>query len=67
MLWLRLSGMNHPAWDHINLVFSMFPGSTPVRLVFTDTGKRMASSCLLGKSLVRELVEVLGQENVVIQ
>lgn len=67
MLWLRLSGMNHPAWDHINLVFSMFPGSTPVRLVFTDTGKRMASSCLLGKSLVRELVEVLGKENVVIQ
>ena len=67
ILWLRLPRMDHPAWNHINLVFSMFPGSTPVRLVFTDTGKRMASSCLLGKSLVQELVEVLGKENVVIQ
>lgn len=67
MLWLRLSGMDHPAWDHINRVFSMFPGTTPVRLVFTDTGRRMASACLLGKSLVDELVEVLGRENVVIQ
>ena len=45
----------------------MFPGQTPARLVFTDTGKRMGTTCLLGKSLVEELVEALGKENVVIQ
>ena len=45
----------------------MFPGQTPARLVFTDTGKRMGTTCLLGRSLVEELVEALGKENVVIQ
>ena len=67
MLWLRLPGKKDPVWGHIQLVFSMFPGMTPVRVVFMDTGKQMASNCLLGKSLVDELVEVLGKENVVIQ
>ena len=45
----------------------MFPGGTPVRLVFTDTGRRLGAACLLGKSLLEELVETLGQENVVLQ
>ncbi|MDE7242894.1 MAG: DNA polymerase III subunit alpha [Oscillospiraceae bacterium] len=67
MLWLRLESREHPVWNHINRVISMFPGTTPVRLVFADTGKRMASSCLLGKSLVEEMTAVLGKENVVVQ
>jgi DNA polymerase-3 subunit alpha len=45
----------------------MFPGSTPARIFFADTGKRMGTKCLLGKSLVEELHKVLGEENVVIQ
>ena len=67
ILWLRLPSMNHPALGHINRVISMFPGNTPAKLVFTDTGKRMGTTCLLGKSLVDELAAVLGRENVVIQ
>ena len=45
----------------------MFPGDTPARLVFSDTGKRMGTTCLLGTALVEELSRVLGAENVVIQ
>ena len=67
ILWLRLPSMDHPALGHINRVISMFPGNTPAKLVFTDTGKRMGTTCLLGKSLVDELAAVLGRENVVIQ
>ena len=67
VLWLRVPSKSHPALAHINRVISMFPGHTPARLVFTDTGKRMGTTCLLGKSLVEELVEALGKENVVIQ
>ena len=52
---------------HINRVFAMFPGSTPARIFFTDSGKRAGTQCLLGKSLVEELTDVLGKENVVIQ
>ncbi len=67
VLWLRVPSMEHPAVSHINRVINMFPGGTPAKMVFTDTGKRMGTTCLLGTSLVRELVEVLGEENVVIQ
>ena len=67
VLWLRLPSANTPALGHINRVIAMFPGSTPARIFFTDTGKRLGTSCLLGKSLIDELAEVLGKENVVIQ
>ena len=67
VLWLRVPSKSHPALAHINRVISMFPGQTLARLVFTDTGKRMGTTCLLGRSLVEELVEALGKENVVIQ
>ena len=67
VLWLRLPSMSDPALAHINRVISMFPGNTPARLAFSDTGKRMGTTCLLGKSLVDELVETLGRENVVVQ
>ncbi len=66
-LWLRLSSTDSIALAHINRVISMFPGNTPARLVFADTGKRMGTTCLLGKSLVDELTEALGKENVVVQ
>ena len=67
VLWLRVPSMEHPAVSHINRVINMFPGGTPAKMVFTDTGKRMGTTCLLSTSLVRELVEVLGEENEVIQ
>lgn len=66
-LWLRLPSANAPALRHINRVIAMFPGSTPARIFFADTGKRLGTRCLLGKSLVEELSEVLGEENVVLQ
>ena len=66
-LWLRLPSVSDPALEHINRVIRMFPGSTPAKLVFTDTGKRMGTTCLLAKSLVEEFTEVLGRENVVIR
>ncbi|MCI8302543.1 MAG: DNA polymerase III subunit alpha [Oscillospiraceae bacterium] len=67
VLWLRLPSAGHPALAHINRVISMFPGNTPAKLVFSDTGKRMGTTCLLGRSLVDELVEVLGAENVIVK
>jgi DNA polymerase-3 subunit alpha len=67
VLWLRLPSASHPALGHINRVIKMFPGPTPAKLVFTDTGKRMGATCLLGKSLVEEMKAVLGEENVVVQ
>ena len=67
MLWIRLPGEDHPALDHIKRLMAMFPGRTPVRIFFADTGKRLGTTCLLGKSLVKELVDGLGAENIIIQ
>ena len=67
VLWLRLPSMEHPALGHINRVSAMFPGNTPAKLFFSDSGKRMGTTCLLGKSLVDELTETLGKENVIIK
>ena len=66
-LWLRVPTEQHPAVAHINRVIAMFPGNTPARLVFADTGKRLGTTCLLAKSLVDEMVLVLGEKNVVIE
>ncbi len=66
-LWLRLPSEHTPALGHINRVIAMFPGNTPARIFFMDTGKRLGTRCLLGKALLEELTEVLGEENVVLQ
>ncbi len=67
VLWLRMAGMNPVLLGHINRVVSMFPGSTPAKIYLADTGKQLGATCLLGKSLVDELVAVLGAENVIIR
>ena len=67
VLWIRLDREDHPALAHINRLIAMFPGATPARIFFTSTGKRMGTTCLLTKSLVDELIEGLGKENIVIQ
>ena len=66
-LYIRLSSEEDPAYRKVKAIINMFPGETPARLVFADTGKRLGTKCLLGKSLVDELVEALGKDNVIIQ
>lgn len=67
VLWIRLESANPALLAHINRLIAMFPGTTPAKIFIADTGKRMGTTCLLAKSLVDELVEGLGQENVIIQ
>ena len=66
-LYLKFPSLDHPAVRHMKLVFNMFPGTTPVRLVMADTRKVYAASVLLHKALVEEAKETLGAENVVIK
>jgi len=66
-LWIRLDREDHPALPHINRLIAMFPGTTPARIFFADTGKRLGTTCLLAKSLVDELIDGLGKENIVIR
>ena len=66
-LYLKFPSIDSPAVRHMKLVFNMFPGTTPVRMVMADTRKVYAVSVLLHKALVEEAKETLGAENVVIK
>ena len=67
VLYLRLDSASSPAFRHISLVMEMFPGSTPVRIRLLDTGKLVGGTCLLHASLLRELEETIGKENIVVR
>ncbi len=66
-LVIKCPGLEDPAMRHIQLVLSMFPGTTPLIMVMADTGKRYAAQCLLHRALVEELKETLGEACVVVQ
>ncbi|MCI8423823.1 MAG: DNA polymerase III subunit alpha [Lawsonibacter sp.] len=65
-LWIRLPSQTDPALRKIRLVLSFFPGENSVVLCFADSKKRLGSRCELHPALLDDLVERLGQENVVV-
>ena len=66
-LYLKFPSISHPAIRHMKLVFNMFPGTTPVKMVMADTRKVFGAQVLLHKALVEEAKETLGAENVVVK
>ena len=66
-LYLKFPSIDSPAVRHMKLVFNMFPGTTPVRMVMADTRKVYAASVLLHRALVEEARETLGTDNVVVK
>ena len=67
ILYLKFPGKDSPELRHMKLVFEMFPGSTPVKLVMADTRKVFGAQMLLHRALLREARETLGEENVVVK
>ena len=67
VLYLKFPSLDHPTVHHMKLVFSMVPGTTPVKMVMADTRKVFATHALLHRALVEEARETLGEENVVVK
>ena len=67
ILYLKFPSSSSPEMTHMKLVFEMFPGLTPVRMVMADNRKVYATECLLHRALIEEAKESLGEKNVVIQ
>ena len=67
ILYLKFPSADHPSVRHMQLVFEMFPGTTPVKMVMADTRKLFGTSCLLHQALIREAQETLGEENVAVK
>ncbi len=67
-LYVRLPSMDSPEMEHFRRVIYMFEGKTnPVKIRLADTGKLIGATCDLHDSLLRELREKLGEENVVVK
>ena len=67
VLYLKFPSLDHPSVRHMKLVFEMFPGTTPVKMVMADTRKVYGTHALLHRALVEEAKETLGGENVVVK
>jgi len=66
-LFLKFPSIDDPSVRRMKLVFNMFPGNTPVKMVMADTRKVYGTQVLLHKALIDEAKEILGPENVVVQ
>jgi DNA polymerase-3 subunit alpha len=66
-LYLRLPSETDPRYRKVKAMLNMFPGDSSVVLYFTDTKQRRGTRCVLMESLLRELRNLLGQENVVLK
>ena len=67
-LFVRLPSVDSPEMAHFRRVIYMFEGSgTPVKIRLTDTGKLIGTTCDLRDSLLKELREKLGEENVIVK
>ncbi len=67
-LYVRLPSMECPEMEHFRRVIYMFEGrANPVKIRLADTGKLIGTTCELHESLIRELRERFGEENVVVK
>ena len=66
-IWVRLPSREDKRVHRIELILQMFPGRQQLILYFADTQKRVAAPCLIHEALVDELIELCGEENVVVK
>ena len=66
-LWLKLNSTDERALRKIDLLREMFIGQDSMVQYFADLRRQRAATCLIHDALVRELKELLGEENVVIK
>ena len=66
-LYVKVPSIDHPAVAYIHKILVMFPGTGQLVIVAEDTKKRYGAPCLIHTSLVRELKELLGEENVAVK
>ena len=66
-LYLRLPSMEDKCFGKVRAILNMFPGDKQVVLYFTDTKQRRGTKCILDNTMIEELENLLGRENVVLK
>ena len=66
-LYLRIPSADDPRMRKAGLVLDMFPGQGQVILYCEDTKKRLGRTGELHPSMLKEMKELFGEENVVVK
>ena len=66
-LYLRLPTEEGKLFAKIKAMLNMFPGSSTAVVYFADTKQRRGTRCEIRPNLLKELKNVLGEENVVLK
>ena len=66
-LYLRLPSENHPDYRKVKAILNMFPGEGKAVLFFADTRARRGARCAMAQSMLGELKNRLGEENVILK
>ena len=66
-LWVQMPSADSGEYARLKLMLVMFQGQETIKVHFRDTKKTVAAPCWVHPSLVRELREMLGEENVVVR
>ncbi len=66
-LYLKLPGEEGPLFRKVRSILNMFPGENPAVVYFADTKQRRGTKCSLDSGMLSELINLLGEENVVVK
>ncbi len=66
-LYLRLPTEEGALFPKIRAILNMFPGDNSAVVYFADTKQRRGTRCALAEPMLKELKNVLGEENVVVK
>ena len=66
-LWVKLPSREDPRLKKLEHILVMFEGQERMILYFEDEKSRVGAQCLIHDSLIRELKEMFGEENVVVK
>jgi len=66
-LWIKIPSKDDPRLKRIELILVMFEGNDHMIIYFEDTKLCLKPNCLIHDALIKELKELLGDENVVVK
>ena len=66
-LWVKLKSRDDPVMQRIELILTMFPGQQQMVIYCAREKRKLTARCIIHDSLVAELKEMLGEENVVVK
>ena len=66
-LYLRLPTEAGPLFPKVKAIINMFPGDSSAVVYFSDTRQRRGARCALDARMLKELENILGNDNVVVK